>query len=656
MKNIIPIDRGDLLYLVNETVKRVLSESQESDSQKLSIRYIMQNYGWDKEKADFFVRKTLRDKITPLRNKRIAKFTLGVTRMWFNGEFDDEHVISPFNATLPLLSAHLDEYDKDLNGLSAADIIDKFAQTRQEMSDSMRQEIDAMDFSAGSNYDIVKIESFEQAKEYYTYTNPNSRWCLTHMRDMYDNYTNNGMSQIYFCLRHGFENVGKKYGENFPLDDYGLSMISVIVDENGDLSYCTTRWNHERNAGDDSMDARQISQVVGVNFYQTFKPNHNWKNIIADAQTRLQSGEPIESIFDEVRYNQDDFIGVCLKNRWNYLTRDNRILSKKWFSNIGRFSEGFALVTNESNMNNYINTKGQLLSSRWFDWGTEFKGGFAMVVVEKREDRYGYLLNFINKNGEFLFDQPLQECLGFGDGDYAACCRNERMGDWFFINKNGETTLVVNDVLNDNERCYQVIAISGTRAILTIGARSRNYEEQPDPWNRPVLKCVIMDVLSGKVVYATDYGKRLSSCGRGLFVELKSTDVYRILNSNGEPINNDCYSYIRGTFDKTNVIQVKLCDSGVLRCNLLRPDGTYALKRNAINIVQFPVTNITFKVYPEGDTVFFLVDGNGTPLSKDYFMETLFSPDYKQTYVKDTDGRIWVVNCDEMGTHIEPYK
>lgn len=652
MRNIISIDRGDLLYLVNETVKRVLSESQESDSQKLAIRYIMQNHGWDKEKANFFVRKTLRDKITPLKNKRIAKFTLGVTRMWFNGEFDDEHIISPFNATLPLLSAHLDEYDKNLNGLSAGDIIEKFAQVRQEMSDNMRQEIDAMDFSAGSNYDIVKIESFEQAKKYYTYTNPNSRWCLTHMMEMYDNYTNNGINQIYFCLRHGFENVEQTHGENFPLDDYGLSMISVIVDESGDLAYCTTRWNHERNAGDDSMDAKQISQVVGVNFYQTFKPNHNWRDAVADVQRRLQSGEPIESVFDEIKYEQDEFIGVRFKGRWNYLTKDNRFLSDKWFSNILRFTEDVALVQNDANKCNYINTKGQFISSRWFDWADNFKGRFAVVAVGTEGGNYNYLFNFIDKNGKLLFDKPLQKCLGFNKGDYAACCYDDWLGDWFFIDKNGKTVLVVSDVLNDNEKCYQVIAISGTRAVLAVGLRGR----EPDPWNRPALKCVMMDILSGKVVYATDYGKRLSECGKGLFIELKSAESYRILNSNGEPINNDWYSYIRGTFDKTNVIQVKLCNSEFYDYNLLRPDGTYVFEDNALNIVQFPVSNIVFKVYPSNDTIFFLVDGNGVPLSKEYFKETLFSPDYKTTYVKDRKDRIWVVNCNETGTYLVPLK
>ena len=48
---------------------------------------------------------------------------------------------------------------------------------------------------------------------------------------MYDSYTCNGINQIYFCLRNGFENVKPIVGKGCPLDEYGLSMISVIVNE-----------------------------------------------------------------------------------------------------------------------------------------------------------------------------------------------------------------------------------------------------------------------------------------------------------------------------------------------------------------------------------------------------------------------------------------
>ena len=61
-----------------------------------------------------------------------------------------------------------------------------------------KQEINRMKFGV-SDYEIVRIDSFNDAKKYYIYTNPNSRWCLTHMENMYSSYTCDGINQIYFC-------------------------------------------------------------------------------------------------------------------------------------------------------------------------------------------------------------------------------------------------------------------------------------------------------------------------------------------------------------------------------------------------------------------------------------------------------------------------
>jgi len=50
-------------------------------------------------------------------------------------------------------------------------------------------------------------------------------------------------------LKKGFENVKKNAGENVPLDEYGLSMISVLIDnvDGGSVDRITTRWNHDHN-------------------------------------------------------------------------------------------------------------------------------------------------------------------------------------------------------------------------------------------------------------------------------------------------------------------------------------------------------------------------------------------------------------------------
>ena len=165
----------------------MINESQESKSQSEAIKLIMNKWGWDHAKADKFVRVDLRNDITALRDKQIGKFTLGVTRMYCDKQITDARSIGDINATLKLLTAHLNEYDRNLNGLSAEELISKFKKARENNVKKEKQEINRIKFGV-SDYEIVRIDSFNDAKKYYNFTNKNSRWCLTYMDDMYDKH------------------------------------------------------------------------------------------------------------------------------------------------------------------------------------------------------------------------------------------------------------------------------------------------------------------------------------------------------------------------------------------------------------------------------------------------------------------------------------
>ena len=447
----------------------LINESQESKSQSEAIKLVMNRWGWDHIKADKFVRIDLRNDITPLRDKQIAKFTLGVTRMYCDKQITDANTISDLNSTLKLLSAHLNEYDRNLNGLSAEELISKFKKVRENNVKKEKQEINRIKFGV-SDYEIVRIDSFSDAKKYYKYTNPKSRWCITHMEDMYDSYTCDDINQIYFCLKHGFKDIKPVVGENAPLDEYGLSMLSIIVNEEGELAYCTTRWNHTNGGNDRSMDAVEISKVVNVNFYEVFKPNTKWKDMLDNAKQRLANGEPIEEIFDYA----DDFIEgyarVRLNKRWNLINKNGEFLSDKWFDGVYDFIEGYRRV-NLNGKFNFINKNGEYLSDKWFYWVDDFKEGYARVKT--RIEKYNFInsnykYNFINKNceivsnkwfddvdnfskgyakvvlnnkcnlintdGEIMFDKWFDEVSYFEDG-YARVKLNDK---WNFINKNCE--------------------------------------------------------------------------------------------------------------------------------------------------------------------------------------------------------------------------
>ena len=402
-----------------------INESQESKSQSAAIKLVMDKLNWDYQRADKFVREDLRNDITALRDKNIAKFTLGVARMYCDGELSDASIISNINATLKLLSAHLNEYDRNLNGLSAEELISKFERTRQNNIEHEKQEINRIKFGV-SDYEIIKIDTFEDAKKYYKYTNPSSRWCLTHMKGMFDSYTCNGINQIYFCLKHGFKGIKPIVGNNTPLDEYGLSMLSIIVNEEGELAYCTCRWNHDNNGDDSVMNAVEISKVVNVNFYETFKPNTKWKDMVNNAKNRLKNGESPEDVFDYIRKLKDGYAAVELNKKWNFINTDGEFLFDEWFDSVHDFKDGCAEV-NLNGKYNFINTDCKIISDKWFVYVREFKYGYAQVKLNKK-------WNFINTDGEILSDTWLDDVYNFNEG-YAIVELNKK---WNFINTDGE--------------------------------------------------------------------------------------------------------------------------------------------------------------------------------------------------------------------------
>ena len=119
---------------INETqynvLKRtLLTESQESKSISAAKKLLQQRLGYDEKQADDFVRVKLRNDLPVLRTPEGGKFILGVTRMFLDGELRTANDINSLNSTLKLVAseAHINEYDRNLNGISSQDLISKFA-------------------------------------------------------------------------------------------------------------------------------------------------------------------------------------------------------------------------------------------------------------------------------------------------------------------------------------------------------------------------------------------------------------------------------------------------------------------------------------------------------------------------------------------------
>ena len=176
--------------------------------------------------------------------------------------------------------------DGNLNGLSYDAFMELFKHNySQYVSKSNNDLAEDTSFLTPHNYRIVEIKDrigenswvgpTEEGMRFLRSLEQYTSWCVC--GDMaefeYAQYLSNG-GRMYICLKEGFENVPKEVGENCPLDEYGLSMVCVIVGSDGFPDNVTTRWNHE-NGGENPKglcDPIHLQKLFGVKYKDIFKP------------------------------------------------------------------------------------------------------------------------------------------------------------------------------------------------------------------------------------------------------------------------------------------------------------------------------------------------------------------------------------------------
>lgn len=359
-----------------------------------------------KAKSTLNPQQVVDDIRTNIPNARLnnCKYLAGITRMYLNNEFCDQKTTKKINDTIKLIaSAHFDEYDNDLNGMTANAIVERF---KTEADVELKSDVklhNATQFIENKQYKIYRIDSFEEAKKFSPYT----KWCITHDEDCYSSYTGGGFGVFYFCIRDDFKTVEVFPSEGYPLDDYGLSMIATSVDEDGMCNTITCRWNHENNGNDTVMTPMQLSKLIGRNYYEVFKP-YTKEELYAkgyisesDVQSLLDNGKNPSEIFTNVINceNENDLCMVYINNcKWNFMNmKEKKILCKNWYKGIADFVNGFARVQKDILSQNFVNTHGEELSPTQYQRVFDFNiYGIAAVFTKDKEWHH------INTKGEIV--------------------------------------------------------------------------------------------------------------------------------------------------------------------------------------------------------------------------------------------------------------
>lgn len=279
--------------------------------------------------------------------------------------------------------------DGNFNGMSSEEIHDMFYEKRKAYAEKLRNDI-LSNFNSGkeSEYDVIPMNSYKDCKQYSKYTT----WCITHSKANYDAYTK-GARRFYFFLKHDFKDIWTKDTKNAPLDEYGLSMISILINGNGDIEYITTRYNHEHDGEYNRPDPNTIiffQNVIGMNLYDVCKPYteeelEEMGLLTPDmAMKRVNNGEPLEKVFDYVYYDDSNgYAIVSLHSLYlkNILDTNKKPVLKKWVENLRILGGGYYAVTMTNSSNeNAVDTHGKILFKKGYRYITEFSNGLFTIM------------------------------------------------------------------------------------------------------------------------------------------------------------------------------------------------------------------------------------------------------------------------------------
>ena len=157
-----------------------------------------------------------------------------------------------------------DDQGRDFNGMSFDELEAKYGKYVEEIKRREREEAQSSlskTKKRNEDYSIVKINTFNDARKFNQYVS----WCVTDGEGYFDDYTVNGENRFYFVIRKDFKTVS----EEDP--SYATSMLAILINPDGSMDSnngCTSRLN----TGGRFMTPKEVQELLGVDFYKTFKP------------------------------------------------------------------------------------------------------------------------------------------------------------------------------------------------------------------------------------------------------------------------------------------------------------------------------------------------------------------------------------------------
>ena len=278
------------------------------------------------------------------------KYIKGIARMIVeeaNGDkskaesfINDSNILAVFDSYLNYARENRDkqdnpaDFDKEfVDNLSFNDIKNFVDKYQVELDQQSKDELSKMEFNASSNYELVPINSYDELHSkfggkltgnsysdgYAGDNNSGTAWCHTNDISTYNNWTRGG-SKFFILMNKNFKDIPfnpKTNKEMEGKDDYGTSLIAILVDRYGNLEKATLRCNHVgvNSSADHQYETyAELSKLAGFNVEDKVKELGNFEESPLDTGYYHYDGE--SEIDEDLK---ESIVGVKVEDGLSYI-------------------------------------------------------------------------------------------------------------------------------------------------------------------------------------------------------------------------------------------------------------------------------------------------------------------------------------------------
>ena len=442
----------------NTIAYNILIEDKRINQARQRSRYIIQNI-FSKQDIDEPTVEMLLNKFENefyhdprMRSGQTMRLEPLFCRLAFENGFqqgnENQDILQRLKKFLNMLFVNQGEIDLksiDINNTTYDNLEEMFGEAIDDEFELETKEIAKTEYSK-NDYEIVGPLDFQTANKYGNQSCPSSKLCYTQSENTWNGYTKEGKNKAYVALKNGWLNIKPVHDTNFvspydpthtqtdesPYDTYGLSMIFVFVNQNGELTTCNTRWNHRADYPnniqvDHALNRKQVSEIIGQRFFDVFLPDMTNQKAIIDAVEKFNNGDT--SGFNYYTKINDNVVVVVVGDKWNVIV-DGTFLFNKWIDGVAIMRNGLYRL-DKGDKHNFMNKNGKVLSKFWYDDYFTLDNGF--IVIEVNNYR-----NVINNEGNVIWKKPLTQWLESIGNFHSSWSRIKYNGQWNFMNENGD--------------------------------------------------------------------------------------------------------------------------------------------------------------------------------------------------------------------------